>query len=80
MTINHEPVRKAKSNFTAASPSEARRLGEGFPGPGGIEEIAFQIDDLGAFDEVGIDIRGGQLDAGAEIGAHRSLAIGCDID
>ena len=53
---------------------------EGFLGQGRVEQIAFEIGDPGGSNHVRIDIGGPELDAGAEIGAHRPLSVGGDED
>ena len=58
-------------------PGDFRGLCQGGFRGGRIPQVAFEIDDRRLLDEVFIDIRFGQILAGAQEGIHRALAVGC---
>ena len=45
-----------------------------------VEQIAFEIGDLGGGDQFGVDVVGPEPDAGAEIGVHGALPVAGDQD
>ena len=45
-----------------------------------VPQIAFEVGDLGAGDQLAVDVLRTQLGAGAEIGVHRPLRVGGDDD
>ena len=55
-------------------------LEDRFLGARRVPEIAFEIGDLGGGNHLRLHILRAKLDAGAEIGVHRALAIGRDED
>jgi hypothetical protein len=80
MALDDEAVRQRQGDRSARCVRQARGLGERAPRLVRVEQIALQVEDAAALDQGGIHVVGGQLDPGAQIGAHGPLAVGCDVD
>ena len=80
VALDHEGVGEAEGDAPAVGARQAGRLGEGLARRGRVEQIALEVEDGGGLDDRRVDVGGTELHAGAQIGAHRPLAVGRDID
>ena len=78
--VHHKTVGERDGHHPAGAPGQARGLGEGAPRGLGVEQVTLKIYDLGALDDRGVHVIGGELGRGAQIGTHGALAVGGDVD
>src|SRR5690348_16470609 len=80
MPSDAERVGKAERQLAARGMGYGRRLAKCFLRVRRVEEIAFEISNPGGSDDLGVDVGGSEIDAGAEIGVHCLLTVGGDED
>jgi hypothetical protein len=76
IAIHTKRIRQRQRDLAAGLMGNRRRLHKGFLGAFGVPQITFQINERGSGDLICIDIGRHQLLRRAEIGVHRTLAIG----
>ncbi len=80
MPLDAERVGEAQRDAMPGTMRNRSGGSKGFLRPRRIEQITFEIADLGGTDQLGVEVLGAQLDAGAEIGRHGALPVGRDTD
>ena len=80
VAVDAERIRQRHRHFAPGGMRQLRRLPDRFLGARRVPQIALEIGDRGARSLVGLDVFRAELDAGAEIGVHRALAVRRDED
>ena len=80
MTLDAERVGERQRHLGAGGVGDRGGLAKRLLRQRRVKQIAFEIGDLGGADEAGVDVVRPELDAGAEIGVHRALAVRGDKD
>ncbi len=80
MPVDAKLVGERQRNLARVGVRDLRCLAQRFLGARRIPQIAFVVGDGGGRDDGLVDVLRAKLDASAEIGVHRPLAVGRDED
>ena len=80
MALDAERVGQRQRHLMPGAMGDCGGLAERLLRQWRVEQIAFEIGDLGGGDERGVDVVGPEPDAGAEIGVQGALPVGGDQD